>query len=165
MTEPLKMSFDVACSAEHAFAVWTSRISTWWPSDHTVTGQTGLDIVLQGGVGGRLYERTADGTEHDWGEVTVWEPPTKMAYLWHLRQDRADATEVEIHFLALGGTLTRVEIEHRGWDRSPDNPVGGWYGMRKGYRGRFAMYLPPLLEVLGLAEVTHEPRNNRMRAI
>ncbi len=51
------------------------------------------------------------------------------------------------------------------WGRSPDNPVGGWYGLRKGYRGRFGMYLPPLLEALGLAEVTHDPKNNRMRAI
>jgi hypothetical protein len=50
------------------------------------------------------------------------------------------------------------------WGRSPDNPVGGWYGLRKGYRGRFGMYLPPLLEALGLAEVEHNPRNNRMRA-
>lgn len=50
------------------------------------------------------------------------------------------------------------------WARSSDNPVGGWYGLRKGYRGRFGMYLPPLLEALGLAELTHEPRNNRMRA-
>jgi len=50
------------------------------------------------------------------------------------------------------------------WGRSPDNPVGGWYGLRKGYRGRFGMYLPPLLEALGLAEVTHDPKNNRMRA-
>jgi hypothetical protein len=51
------------------------------------------------------------------------------------------------------------------WGRSPDNPVGGWYGLRKGYRGRFGMYVPPLLEALGLAELTHEARNNRMRAI
>ena len=51
------------------------------------------------------------------------------------------------------------------WGRSSDNPVGGWYGLRSGYRGRFGMYLPPLLEVLGLAEVTHDSRNNRMRAI
>ena len=50
------------------------------------------------------------------------------------------------------------------WGRSPDNPVGGWYGLRNGYRGRFGMYLPSLLEALGLAEVTHDPRNNRMRA-
>jgi hypothetical protein len=50
------------------------------------------------------------------------------------------------------------------WGRSAANPVGGWYGLRKGYRGRFGMYLPPLLEALGLAELTHEPRNNRVRA-
>jgi len=51
------------------------------------------------------------------------------------------------------------------WGRSADNPVGGWYGLRKGYRGRFGMYLPPLLEELGLAELTHDARNNRIRAL
>ena len=49
--------------------------------------------------------------------------------------------------------------------RAPDNPVGGWYGLRNGYRGRFGMYMPPLLEALGLAELTHEARNNSMRAL
>ena len=49
--------------------------------------------------------------------------------------------------------------------RASDNPVSGWYGLRKGYRGRFGMYLPPLLEALGLAELEHDARNNRMRAI
>jgi hypothetical protein len=51
------------------------------------------------------------------------------------------------------------------WARSPKNPVGGWYGRRKGLRGRFGMYVPPLMEALGLAEVEHNARNNRMRAI
>ena len=51
------------------------------------------------------------------------------------------------------------------WGRSADNPVGGWYGLRKGYRGRFGMYMPPLLEALGLVELEHQPRNNRMRAL
>jgi hypothetical protein len=51
------------------------------------------------------------------------------------------------------------------WGRSPGNPVGGFYGLKKGMRGRFAMYMPPLLEELGLAELEHNPRNNRMRAI
>ena len=50
------------------------------------------------------------------------------------------------------------------WGRSADNPVGGWYGLKKGLRGRFANYVPPVLEELGLAEVEHNPRNNRMRA-
>jgi hypothetical protein len=51
------------------------------------------------------------------------------------------------------------------WGRDPRNPVGGWYGTRKGYRGRFGMYLPPLLEALELAELTHDARNNSIRAI
>ncbi|MGC3955096.1 MAG: hypothetical protein QM804_12780 [Propionicimonas sp.] len=50
------------------------------------------------------------------------------------------------------------------WGRSEDNPAGGWYGLRKGYRGRFGMYLPPLLEALGLVELTHDARNNSVRA-
>ena len=51
------------------------------------------------------------------------------------------------------------------WARSADNPVGGWYGLKKGLRGRFGNYVPPVLEVLGLAEVEHNPRSNRMRAL
>jgi hypothetical protein len=51
------------------------------------------------------------------------------------------------------------------WGRSPDNPVGGWYGQKKGLRGRFGVYLPPLMEALGLAQLEHNPRNNRMRAL
>ncbi len=51
------------------------------------------------------------------------------------------------------------------WGRADDNPVGGWYGLRKGYRGRLGMYVPPLLELLGKAELTHDARNNRVRAI
>jgi hypothetical protein len=53
-------------------------------------------------------------------------------------------------------------VEH--WARSSQNPIGGWYGLKKNFRGRFAMYVPPLMEELGLAEVEHNPKNNRMRA-
>jgi hypothetical protein len=116
MTAPLRFSFDVGCSAEHAFSVWTSRIDTWWPSDHTVSGEAEL-VVLQSGVGGRIFERTSDGVEHDWGEVTLWNPPTQLAYLWHLGADRTAATEVEVHFVAQGAAATRIEVEHRGWEQ------------------------------------------------
>lgn len=51
------------------------------------------------------------------------------------------------------------------WGRSVKNPVGGWYGLKKGLRGRFAMYVPPVMEVLGIAEMEHNPKNNRMRAV
>jgi uncharacterized protein YndB with AHSA1/START domain len=141
MKAPLKMSFDVACSADHAFRVWTSEIDTWWPPDHTVSGQVDLKIVLESGVGGRIYERTSEGVEHDWGEVTVWNPPRQLVYLWYLRQDRADATEVEIHFVAQSATATRIEIEHRGWERlgaaSEERRAqnrGGWQSLLPHFR-------------------------------
>ncbi len=54
-------------------------------------------------------------------------------------------------------------VEH--WARASDNPIGGWYGLKKNYRGRFGMYMPPLMEHLGLAEIEHNKRNNRMRAL
>ncbi len=132
MIEPIRLSFEVDCPVEHAWTVWTERFGQWWPADHTVTGDEDLDVRLEGHAGGRIYERTRAGVEHDWGEVTVWEPPSRLGYLWHLRRDRADATEVEIRFLARGDT-TRVEIEHRGWERLGaqaetwrDRNRGGW---------------------------------------
>lgn len=141
MTEPLRIAFDLDCSAEHAFAVWTARIGTWWPVDHTVTGQADADIVLQPGVGGRIYERTADGTEHEWGRVTLWEPPARLAYTWHLLQHPVNATEVEIRFLERGGATVRVEIEHRGWERLGTageerraQNRGGWEALLPYYR-------------------------------
>ena len=136
MTTPLRISFDVACPAEHAFRTWTSGIGTWWPPDHTVTGGPAR-IVFTGGVGGRIYERAADGTEHEWGEVTVWQPPARLAYLWYLGRDKADATEVEIRFHPQG-TATRVDIEHRGWERLGerwrDRTRIGWQTLLPHYR-------------------------------
>jgi hypothetical protein len=70
-------------------------------------------------------------------------------------------------WMALGGTdEQKVAPEHsvEAWGRSSKNPVGGYYGLKKGLRGRFGVYVPPVLEALGLAEVEHGARNNRMRA-
>jgi uncharacterized protein YndB with AHSA1/START domain len=131
--EPIRIAFEVDCPAAHAFETWTSRISTWWPADHTVSAEAGLAVILEGRPGGRIFERTRDGVEHEWGEVTVWEPPGRLVYLWHLRRDRADATEVEIRFIDRGDASTLVEIEHRGWERLGadgaswrDRNHGGW---------------------------------------
>ena len=148
MTAPLQMSFDVDCSAEHAFHTWTARIATWWPVDHTVTGQGAITVVMQSGVGGRIYERTPDGVEHDWGEVTVWRPPTRLAYLWHLRSDRADATEVEIRFVAKDSGGTRIEIEHRGWERL-GRTAGQW---RERNRAGWETLLPHFQKAIATTE-------------
>lgn len=136
MIEPIRLVFEVDCPADDAFRVWTDGISKWWPADHTVSGEDRLVVVFEGRPGGRIFERTAVGIEHDWGEVTIWEPPTRLGYLWHLRRDRADATEVEIRFIDQGQRTTRVEIEHRGWERLGatgqdwrDRNLGGWQAL------------------------------------
>jgi uncharacterized protein YndB with AHSA1/START domain len=141
VTEPLRFTVDVACPVAHAFAVWTAGIGSWWPADHTVSAEPGLLVVLDGRVGGRIYERTAAGVEHDWGEVTVWEPPSRLAYSWFLRADRADATDVEIRFEDAGHGTARVRIEHTGWERlgtrGPgwrDRNAGGWTTLLPHYR-------------------------------
>lgn len=133
MIEPINLSFEVACPVDRAFAVWTGGIADWWPADHTVSGENDLTVVLEGRPGGRIYERRANGIEHDWGAVTVWEPPSRLGYTWHLNRDRTDATEVEIRFVPQTDQVTRVEIEHRGWERLGavgqewrDRNRGGW---------------------------------------
>jgi uncharacterized protein YndB with AHSA1/START domain len=139
--EPIRLAFELDCPADHAFQVWTDQIGTWWPLDHTVAAEPGLAVVLEGKPGGRLFERTPAGVEHDWGEVLVWEPPSRLVYSWHLRRDRADATEVEIRFVPIGRRGTRVEIEHRAWERLGseaeawrDRNLGGWSTLLPHYR-------------------------------
>ena len=154
MIEPIRLTFDVVCPADHAFEVWTDRIGRWWPKDHTVTEEADLSVILEPRPGGRIYERTANGTEHDWGEVTIWDPPERLGYTWHLKRDRSDATEVEIRFVDEGGATTRVEIEHRGWERlGADAEIwrerngGGWASLLPHYVAaaalpRFVPYQP-----------------------
>ena len=133
MIEPIRLTYDVHCPRDYAFEIWTTGIHWWWPADHTASGEGDTNVVLEGRVGGRIFERTKSGVEHEWGEVTIWEPPSRLGYLWHLRRDRADATEVEIRFVARGPVTTRLEIEHRGWERlgtggeeQRDRNHGGW---------------------------------------
>jgi hypothetical protein len=138
--EPLTISFEVKCGVRHAFEVWTSKIDGWWPAEHTFSGEKGVSVVLERRVGGRIFERTADGTEHDWGEVTLWDPPSRFGYLWHLRSTREVATDVEISFAELADAATRVDIVHTGWERLgergqhwQDVNQGGWSGLLPGY--------------------------------
>jgi uncharacterized protein YndB with AHSA1/START domain len=139
--EPLQLEFTVARSPEDAFRVWAARTSLWWPADHTVSGEPDLTVTIEPRVGGRIYERTAAGVEHDWGEVLIWEPPHRLRYLWHLAADRSDATEVDIRFRG-GPGATSVVIVHRGWERlgarGPqwrERNRRGWETLLPHYRG------------------------------
>ena len=117
MSVPLRIAFDVACSSHHAFDVWTTCINTWWPPDHTVSGDHLGAVVLEAELGGRIYERSTEGIEHEWGVVTTWDPPTALGYKWHIGRSVDDATDVLIGFVAKDSLTTRVEIEHSGWER------------------------------------------------
>ena len=121
--------------------------------------------------------RTAPGTsEYTMYRDDTSDPPqlvcqvgsTKLTYDARAIDELHAMLEAHGDWMDLGGAdeqkpATPGTVE--AWGRDASNPRGGWYGLKKGYRGRFGVYLPPLLEALGLAELTHEAKNNKMRAI
>jgi hypothetical protein len=93
---------------------------------------------------------------------------TELRYQLRCLDDLHAMLKAHGGWMPLGGTDEQKpapEGSVEAWARATDNPVGGWYGLKKGLRGRFGVYVPPLMEALGLAEVEHNPRNNRMRAL
>jgi len=110
-----------------------------------------------------MHRDTRDGTE----VIVCTVGKSVLLYDARCIDDLAEMLRAHGDWMPLGSADEQKEAKPgtvEAWGRSPDNPVGGWYGLKKGMRGRFGMYVPPLLEHLGLAEVEHEPRNNRMRA-
>ena len=118
---------------------------------------------------------TAPGTsaytmhrDDDQGLLVCQVGTTRLTYLASAVDDLHAMLREHGDWMPLGAADEKKEPAEgtvEAWGRSADNPVGGWYGQRKGYRGRFGMYLPPLLEALGLVELEHEARNNRVRAL
>lgn len=93
---------------------------------------------------------------------------TRLTYLLRAIDDLPAWLREQDRWVPLGAADEKkpaAEGSVEAWGRDPQNPVGGWYGQRKGYRGRFGMYLPPLLEALRLVELTHDARNNSVRAL
>ena len=102
---------------ELAFRVFTEQIATWWPfQGHSVGDDQAETLVMEPGVGGRLYERLRDGREVDWGRIELWEPPRRVAFTWHPGRGAETAQAVDVRFVA-DRDGTRVELEHRGWER------------------------------------------------
>lgn len=116
MIEPIVVEFEVDAAPAHAFDVWTARSAIWWPRSHTVSGSPELDIVFEPFAGGRVFERSGDGSEHDWGRVVEWEPPHRVAYTWHLFFDPAQATDITVTFEA-SNRGTRVRLAQTGFER------------------------------------------------
>src|SRR5207244_11264374 len=119
-----RRTITVEAPKELAFAVFTEGMSTSWLLDtHHIGEQPAEEVMVEPRSGGRWYERAADGTECEWGRVIEWEPPERVVFGWHLGPgwkydpDESKASEVEVRFVAEGPTTTRVELEHRGFER------------------------------------------------
>ena len=120
---PVRKTISVKTSVERAFTVFTAGFDSWWPRSHKLF-EEGLEAALiEGRAGGRCYQRAADGRECDWGMVLVWEPPQRLVIAWQLDgqwqydPDMSHASEVEVTFTAEPGGTTRVDLEHRHFDR------------------------------------------------
>jgi uncharacterized protein YndB with AHSA1/START domain len=141
--EPVQVAIEVRRGIEEAFRVFTAEIAAWWPvAGHSVEPDRVEAVVLEGRLGGRLYERWHDGGEADWGRVVAWEPPERLVLSWKPNPERTAATEVEVRFVAVEPDHTRVELEHRGWERlgelGPEARAsydGGWPGVLDSYAG------------------------------
>jgi uncharacterized protein YndB with AHSA1/START domain len=128
-TAAIQKSATVPRPPEEAFALFTDGIATWWPlATHSIYDEWAATAVVEGRVGGRLYELSVDGEVGVWGTISVWEPPSRIVYSWHPGRGEETAQEVEVLFTA-DGEGTRVAIEHRGWERAPEKRDGydeGW---------------------------------------
>ncbi|HLM33065.1 MAG TPA: SRPBCC domain-containing protein [Gaiellaceae bacterium] len=132
----LRKTITVAGPPEVAFRVFTEGLASWWPARTHSVGHERVDtIVLEGHVGGRFYERLDDGTEHDWGEITTWDPPGRLGMTWHAGRGPETAQQLEIRFVAEDDG-TRVELEQTGWEVLGDeaeatraNYASGWTGV------------------------------------
>ena len=116
----VEKSVTVSVPVRRAFEVFTAEIGTWWPlRTHAVDTERSETVVMEGRVGGRLFERTPTGEEHVWGTLVAWEPPNRIVYSWHPGRGEETAQEVEITF-SPEGEGTRVDIRHYGWEKLGD---------------------------------------------
>jgi uncharacterized protein YndB with AHSA1/START domain len=147
---PVNLSIHVDCPLDHAFRIFTDAIGTWWPlQTHSAAADTfkgtvrAETVVLEGRLGGRLYERHEDGREVQWGEILIWQPPQRVAFSWHPYLHSGPPTEVDVRFTS-EGTGTRVDLEHRGWERLGEEAVEKRRGYEAGWPGvltRFAEHI------------------------
>ncbi len=114
--DPIVKTITVDLDPERAFALFTDGIDTWWPLDsHSIGGSRSVRCVLQCRAGGDVYEVLDDGTRHDWGRVTAWEPPSLLRFTWHPGRSAETEQVVEVVFAASSEGCT-VTLTHSGWE-------------------------------------------------
>lgn len=139
----INRSLTVAASPDRAFEVFTARIADWWPTEiHSIAAQQDRGrpdtVVLEPRVGGRLYEREGD-EEHQWANVLIYDPPNRLVLEWKVNPKAPAPTEIEVTFTPEGDG-TRVDLEHRGWDRLGDLAEEGHKSYDEGWDGVLACY-------------------------
>jgi uncharacterized protein YndB with AHSA1/START domain len=144
---PVRKSVHVACSVELAFEVFTRDTASWWPtSTHARHPGTVDAVVWEEREGGAVYEMTASGERGHWATVLAWDPPNRLVLSWEVSENRP-ATEVEVCFSA-DGDGTRVDLEHRGWDRLGDEATA----TRASYDSGWDVVLAPFVGQAGARE-------------
>lgn len=142
----------VEATQARAFEVFTAGMDSWWPRTHHIGKSPMKQCIIEARAGGRCYTIQQDGTDCDWGEILEWEPPRrfvmawKITHEWGYQPDLARASEVEVLFIDVGGGKTRVDLEHRHFERmGPSGEImrsavaapGGWGTLL----GMFAAYV------------------------
>jgi uncharacterized protein YndB with AHSA1/START domain len=120
VTEVVRKTVTVNCAVEEAFRVFTADAMSWWPVESHSIHEAVSEIVFEPREGGEVYEVSATGETGHWATVLEWEPPSRLVLAWNILNAEASPTEVEVRFLPEGDG-TRVELEHRGWDRLVEN--------------------------------------------
>jgi Activator of Hsp90 ATPase homolog 1-like protein len=115
--EPIAFEYPLRCSPADAFDTYTRRIGDWWDPRYTANAETLESVTIQPRVGGRVYATHGDLGEHDWGEVSVWEPGRRLVHTFTLAQDPQHPSEVAVEFVADDGDPERctVRFAHGGW--------------------------------------------------
>jgi uncharacterized protein YndB with AHSA1/START domain len=150
--DPIRLDLTVPAEPDRAFEAFVD-LGSWWPREYTWSADVLEAIWIEPRKGGLLFERGPHGFELSWGRVTSWDPPRRLGFLWQIsprrepEPDPARASEVELAFSAAGEEGTRVELEHRGFERHGDGAEDyraalaspqGWPWMLEHYQGRLA---------------------------
>ena len=148
---PVRKSVTVKANAERAFRVFTGDFDRWWPRTHHIGKSPMTKGIVEGKIGGRCYNLQEDGTECDWGQVLVWQPPHRLVLAWQIthewgyQPDLAQSSEVEIRFTPTADGGTRVDLEHRHLERhgaggatvrTAVDSDGGWDSLLNLYAAR-----------------------------